>query len=148
MAAMESLSSWLPQPNSQPEPPIAQAPNPIGVINKSELPSRRVSTIAPSFGSSVQPDYLFSRASVLHNEMPEQRSCRRVCQSRGTREAPVPTTNKIDERQQVRTETESKLIQAARSLPGSRQRCSRGLLVWAALSAQNGRGNRIREDQT
>src|SRR5207302_5218623 len=30
------------QPNSQPDPPMAQAPKPIGVMNKSELPSRFV----------------------------------------------------------------------------------------------------------
>src|SRR6266446_5678289 len=42
MAAMESLSSWAPQANSQPPPPIAQAPKPTGVINRSEVPSRFV----------------------------------------------------------------------------------------------------------
>src|SRR6267143_5415941 len=39
IAAADALSSCSPQPNSQPEPPMAQAPKPIGVINKSELPS-------------------------------------------------------------------------------------------------------------
>jgi len=32
----------LAQPNSQPEPPIAQAPKPTGVMDKSELPRRFV----------------------------------------------------------------------------------------------------------
>src|ERR1700722_10062508 len=39
MAAIESLSSWPPHANSQPEPPIAHAPKPIGVMYKSEVPS-------------------------------------------------------------------------------------------------------------
>ena len=30
IAAIDSSSSWAPQPNSQPPPPIAQAPKPIG----------------------------------------------------------------------------------------------------------------------
>src|ERR1700733_15168434 len=42
IAATELLSSWAPQPNSPPEPPMAQAPNPIGVMNRSELPNRLV----------------------------------------------------------------------------------------------------------
>src|SRR6266576_2540429 len=42
MAAIDALSSWSPQPNSQPEPPIAQAPKPMGVMPKSELPRRFV----------------------------------------------------------------------------------------------------------
>jgi hypothetical protein len=42
MAATESRSACDPQPNSQPEPPIAQAPKPIGVMSRSELPSRGV----------------------------------------------------------------------------------------------------------
>src|SRR5438067_13736385 len=47
MAAMESLSSWSPQANSQPEPPMAQAPKPIGVMNRSEFPSRFVFMVSP-----------------------------------------------------------------------------------------------------
>src|SRR6516225_5570976 len=43
MAAMESLSSWVPQANSQPDPPIAHAPKPTGVTSRSEFPSRLVS---------------------------------------------------------------------------------------------------------
>src|SRR6266581_8767294 len=39
MAAMDALSSCSPQANSQPAPPMAQAPKPTGVMNKSELPS-------------------------------------------------------------------------------------------------------------
>src|SRR5262245_43704714 len=54
MAATESLSSWPPQANSQPEPPIAHAPNPIGVINRSELPNCFVfTTILPPSGIDV-----------------------------------------------------------------------------------------------
>src|SRR5437762_10748328 len=36
IAATDALSSWSPQPNSQPEPPMAQAPKPTGVIGRSE----------------------------------------------------------------------------------------------------------------
>src|SRR6266850_3702745 len=36
---MDALSSCAPQANSQPEPPIAQAPKPTGVMNRSEFPS-------------------------------------------------------------------------------------------------------------
>src|SRR6266850_243993 len=39
---MESASSWGPQANSQPEPPMAHAPKPTGVILMSEFPSLRV----------------------------------------------------------------------------------------------------------
>src|SRR5438477_8348510 len=39
IAAIDALSSCSPQPNSQPEPPIAHAPKPTGVMDKSELPS-------------------------------------------------------------------------------------------------------------
>src|SRR5262249_4854665 len=39
MAVMDALSSWSPQPNCQPEPPIAQAPKPTGVMLRSELPN-------------------------------------------------------------------------------------------------------------
>src|SRR6266403_5868570 len=39
IAAADALSSCSPQPNSQPEPPMAHAPKPMDVINKSELPS-------------------------------------------------------------------------------------------------------------
>src|SRR6266404_1039250 len=39
MASTDCLSSCSPQPNSQPDPPIAQAPKPTGVMDKSELPS-------------------------------------------------------------------------------------------------------------
>ena len=38
-----------PQANSQPEPPIAHAPKPIGVMCRSEFPSCFVSIIALSF---------------------------------------------------------------------------------------------------
>src|SRR5882724_5438420 len=48
MAAMESLSSWAPQANSQPPPPIAHAPKPIGVMFRSEVPSCLVSMISVS----------------------------------------------------------------------------------------------------
>ena len=47
MAAIESWSSCDPQANSQPEPPIAQAPKPIGVMCKSVSPSHRVSIVPP-----------------------------------------------------------------------------------------------------
>src|SRR5579871_5444997 len=43
---MESASSCGPQENSQPPPPAAQAPNPMRVICRSELPSFLVCTIA------------------------------------------------------------------------------------------------------
>src|SRR6266853_1319655 len=36
---MDALSSCSPQANSQPAPPMAHAPKPTGVMNKSELPS-------------------------------------------------------------------------------------------------------------
>ena len=39
MAAIESRSSWAPQANSQPPPPIAHAPKPIGVIVYSPMAS-------------------------------------------------------------------------------------------------------------
>src|SRR5881227_4268005 len=42
IAATDCLSSCSPQPNSQPDPPIAQAPKPIGVMKRSDLPSRLV----------------------------------------------------------------------------------------------------------
>src|SRR5258708_26863254 len=50
MAAMESLSFCDPQANSQPEPPMAQAPKPTGVMCRLELPSLRVSIFNPFFG--------------------------------------------------------------------------------------------------
>src|SRR5216683_2374571 len=40
---MESASSCGPQANSQPEPPMAQAPKPTDVISRLEFPSLRVS---------------------------------------------------------------------------------------------------------
>ena len=49
MAEIESRSSWAPQANSQPDPPIAHAPKPIGVMIRSEFPSRFVFMIALSF---------------------------------------------------------------------------------------------------
>src|SRR6185437_2775720 len=42
MASMEFLSSCWPQENAQSPPPMAQAPTPMGVICRSELPSCRV----------------------------------------------------------------------------------------------------------
>src|SRR5262245_29110844 len=48
MAAMESRSSWPPQANSQPPPPMAHAPKPIGVISRSEFPSCFVFMVSPS----------------------------------------------------------------------------------------------------
>src|SRR5450755_4302689 len=42
MVAIDSWSSCAPQPLSQPLPPMAQVPSPIGVISISVLPSRRV----------------------------------------------------------------------------------------------------------
>src|SRR5438270_8354146 len=50
MAAIESRSSWAPQANSQPPPPIAHAPKPIGVMCRSEVPSCLVSMSAVSLG--------------------------------------------------------------------------------------------------
>ena len=47
IAAIESSSSWLPQANAQPAPPMAQAPNPSGVICKSESPSSLVFIDSP-----------------------------------------------------------------------------------------------------
>src|SRR5208282_4782669 len=41
MAAIDSLSSWGPQANSQFPPPMAQAPKPMEVKRRSEFPSRR-----------------------------------------------------------------------------------------------------------
>ena len=48
IAAIDCLSSWLPQPTAQSPPPIAQAPRPTGVMCMSVRPSRR-------FGSAVLP---------------------------------------------------------------------------------------------
>ena len=55
MAATESLSSCAPQANSQPEPPMAQAPKPIGVMNRSEFPSRFVFMVSPSLSLTNVP---------------------------------------------------------------------------------------------
>src|SRR5271169_5276576 len=49
MAAMESLSFCGPQLQVHPLPPIAHAPMPIGVIDRSLLPNRLVSISASSF---------------------------------------------------------------------------------------------------
>src|SRR4029077_11759462 len=54
MAAINALSAWAPQQNSQPEPPMAQAPKPMGVMNKSELPRRFV------FMSGLDSVFVFS----------------------------------------------------------------------------------------
>src|SRR5438105_12580185 len=54
MAAMDSLSSCDPQANCQPEPPMAQAPQPTRVMCRSELPSLRI-CISVSFQSSERP---------------------------------------------------------------------------------------------
>src|SRR5205807_5736171 len=61
MAAMESLSSWDPQANSQPDPPIAHAPKPIGVINRSEFPSRFVFMFALFSQTKVPVEALAGR---------------------------------------------------------------------------------------
>src|SRR5258708_2694350 len=53
MAAMESLSSCGPQANSQPPPPMAHVPSPIGVISISLFPSLRFSMTTP-FSDSRQ----------------------------------------------------------------------------------------------
>ena len=55
MAEMESLSSWAPQANSQPAPPMAHAPKPIGVMNKSEFPSRFVLIVTLSLSATKVP---------------------------------------------------------------------------------------------
>src|ERR1017187_3944013 len=52
MAAIESASSWCPQPNSQ-SPPMAQAPKPISVMCRSELPSLRVIIVYLHLGATV-----------------------------------------------------------------------------------------------
>src|SRR5215471_12635502 len=52
IAATESASSCWPQANSQPEPPMAQAPNPTGVSCKSEFPSLRSFIALPDAGRS------------------------------------------------------------------------------------------------
>src|SRR5580704_16228543 len=46
---MESVSSWAPQAKAQSPPPMAHAPNPTGVIIKSEFPSLRVCIFPPDF---------------------------------------------------------------------------------------------------
>src|ERR1700751_3481011 len=48
IAATESWSSWAPQANPQPEPPMAQAPKPIGVMYRSEFPNCLVFMVASS----------------------------------------------------------------------------------------------------
>src|SRR5260370_10507989 len=50
MAAIESASSCFPQPKDQPEPPIAQAPNPVRVICIPVLPSGAVGSEVLVFG--------------------------------------------------------------------------------------------------
>src|SRR5438477_10832749 len=40
IAAIDVLSSWSPQPTSQPEPPMAHAPKPMRLADKRELPGR------------------------------------------------------------------------------------------------------------
>src|SRR5262249_33718956 len=42
IAAIESSSACGPQAKAHPEPPMAQAPKPIGVMSRSEFPRRRV----------------------------------------------------------------------------------------------------------
>ncbi len=46
MAAIESASSWAPQANDQPPPPMAQAPKPTAVIRIPVVPSCRVGSNA------------------------------------------------------------------------------------------------------
>ena len=55
MAAMESLSSWPPHANSQPEPPMAQAPKPRVVIFNPLVPRERVGNVmmSPPCGVNV-----------------------------------------------------------------------------------------------
>src|ERR1700722_18680693 len=83
MAAIESLSSCAPQPNSQ-SPPMAHAPKPMGVMFKSELPralvfmrvnitkdknySNSVScTILLSFRHGKEPDRGVQRRRFCHH---------------------------------------------------------------------------------
>src|SRR5438067_1879054 len=56
MAATESASSCGPQANAQPPPPIAQAPKPIGVMCRSELPSGRVVIAGASLSGRASAD--------------------------------------------------------------------------------------------
>src|SRR6267142_517115 len=71
MVAMESLSSWPPQANCQPDPPMAHAPKPIGVMCRSEVPSCLVSMSAvsvalfgvPNIGSRDFPPEFLSTAT-------------------------------------------------------------------------------------
>src|SRR3974390_1685940 len=65
MAAMDSLSAWGPQPNSQLPPPIAQAPKPIGVRRRSEFPSERSCGPAVA-GVVITPRWMGTRASRFH----------------------------------------------------------------------------------
>src|SRR5208337_3384378 len=75
MAAMDSLSSWGPQANSQLPPPMAHAPKPMGDSRRSELPSLRrdceagVVVIAiPSMialGGAVQKPWLLRAIEVV-----------------------------------------------------------------------------------
>src|SRR6266404_1992701 len=60
MASTDCLSSCSPQPNSQPDPPIAHAPKPTGVIDKSELPSFLVFISIFS-----RPAFIFERRSSV-----------------------------------------------------------------------------------
>src|SRR2546427_9855339 len=62
IAARESMSSWPPQANPQPPPPIAQAPKPIGVMNRSEFPSCLVFMVVISF--SLRKHVICSRLSA------------------------------------------------------------------------------------
>src|SRR6266581_3151021 len=48
MAAIESASSWLPQANVHPPPPIAHAPKPTRVIRMSVVPSGAVGSVSVS----------------------------------------------------------------------------------------------------
>src|SRR5262245_24376199 len=84
MAVMESRSSWAPQANSQPPPPIAHAPKPIGVMNRSEFPSRFVFMVSPS----LLPKFLVetlpggndpSRLLMNAGAVPNDGHCRPTC---------------------------------------------------------------------
>ncbi len=64
IAAMESASSCGPQPNIQSPPPIAQAPKPMTVISRSELPSRRVCTKVAPVGIGIWYSYTITHAKA------------------------------------------------------------------------------------
>src|SRR3954451_9396658 len=72
IAALESLSSWSPQPNFQPLPPMAHAPTPSAVISMSLFPNRFVSLIFlvdAKLPHNCAPSAVLSEDAVLSHDL-------------------------------------------------------------------------------